>query len=88
MNSVLLPLIILASSVSADSDRQGMEARVQAVASARIIGGEAVHLDHQMFRLADLPEVKRGASYRLPLARSHDHNPTEGQPNLALIEVY
>ena len=86
METVLLSLMLLAgpSGVNVESTSPG--ARAQAVASARIVSGEAVTFENQTSQTVSGISLSKGRTIILPMA--HSEGGTDKFPQSKILEFH
>lgn len=86
METLLLSVLLLAGSSAAGSDSESSGARAQAVASARIISGEAVTFDNQTSVTVSGNSHPKGRTVILPMA--HSKGATGTVPQSKIVEFH
>ena len=86
METLFLPLMILAGSQTLTQDISSAGSSAQAIAQARIISAERVEFQKEETRIISERSPFNGRTYLVPIAHSNDI-PTNMQ-NLELVEFY
>ncbi|VAV87736.1 hypothetical protein MNBD_ALPHA04-1207 [hydrothermal vent metagenome] len=87
MNFILLSLLLLGSNPAVDNSPQS-SARVQVMARATIISGEAVNMNANGFRHVQAGLRDKTSGYSPPLARSHARQERPGKAILIVTEFH